>query len=291
MTASMWPHDVALSSADFSALRSIVEREAGLRLPESKREVVAHRVGRRLRARAMPSVGAYLTVLRGGEDRERELRALINELTTNLTSFFREAHHFQFLAASLRRGLLPRRARIWSAACSTGEEPYTIAMVLEELGAEAIAGQIVATDIDTDVLATAARGIYRSEQVAQLAPGRVRGHFLRGVGENAGLCAVRPTLRRRVQFRRFNLCGGLWPPPSQRFDLVFCRNVLIYFERTRQRDVITRLQRCLVPGGVLVLGHSEGLVALELGLEAIGQTIYRVPPGAPRPARTLVRRP
>jgi chemotaxis protein methyltransferase CheR len=203
----------------------------------------------------------------------------INRITTNKTSFFRESHHFDFLKETLIpeiRASGRSQIRIWSAACSSGEEPYSIAMTLREaLGA--INGwdiSILASDIDTEMLERAQAGIYRLEALEELSPERRKAHFLRGYGDFEGCAQVRLEIRRMVEFRRINLVGAFWPPEGI-FDAIFCRNVIIYFGHETQRRILERLARGMRPSGYFFAGHSENLHWMNEVLVPAGVTVYQ----------------
>jgi len=259
-----------LNERDFGTIRRIIADYAGIKLSPQKRNMVYNRLLRRLRARGLSSFGDYLELVQREGSDERE--AFVNALTTNLTAFFREPHHFDLLLAHARQRAGKRGAplRCWSSACSTGEEAWSIAMVLRE--AEC-AGEVLGTDIDTDVLNTAQAGVYRSERAAALAPERLRRHFLRGTGDNDGLVSVRPELRSLVRFGQLNLQSPAWPA-LERFDVIFCRNVVIYFDREYQKKLLSRFADLLVPGGLLMVGHSESFPAAHPGFRSCGRTAY-----------------
>jgi len=262
----------ALTDRDFERVRRLIHDYAGISLSEQKRSMVYNRLVRRLRARGGLQFERYLDLVQDGADGERE--AFVNALTTNLTAFFREPHHFELLAqragaARARRG---GTMRIWSSACSTGEEAWSIAMVMREAGQPA---DILATDIDSDVLATAQEGVYPAERVAGLAARRLHDHFLRGTGANAGSVRIRPELRPLVRFARFNLQGPQWPAPG-RFDVIFCRNVVIYFGREAQQRLAHRLAAALAPGGLLLVGHAESFPSAHPAFRACGRTAYQL---------------
>lgn len=258
-----------LNDRDFATVRELIADYAGIKLSTQKRNMVYNRLLRRLRARGMASFGEYLELVQREGSGERE--AFVNALTTNLTAFFREPHHFELLAAhaqkNARRG---RPLRCWSSACSTGEEAWSIAMVLREAECP---GEVLGTDIDTDVLNTAQAGIYRMERAASLPPERLRRHFLRGTGSNDGLVSLRPELRSMVRFGQLNLQSPAWPA-LESFDVIFCRNVVIYFDREFQKKLLSRLADLLVPGGLLMVGHSESFPAAHPGFRSCGRTAY-----------------
>ena len=241
---------------DFERARSLIYEKAGISLHSGKQAMVYSRLSRRLRDLDLDSVHDYLDRLDAlrGDAAEREWQEFVNCLTTNLTAFFREEHHFPILAAELAaRAREP--VRIWCNAASTGEEPYSLAMtVIESLGPTANV-RIVCTDIDTNVLATAERGVYDAGAKG-LDAVRLKRHFLRGSGANAGRVMVKPELRRLVEFRICNLTDATWSPGAP-FDIVFCRNVMIYFDAPTQRAVLERMHRVVRPGALLFAGHSE----------------------------------
>ena len=259
-----------LGDRDFATVRQLIAEYAGIKLSLQKRNMVYNRLLRRLRARGMSDFGEYLALVQREGSEERE--AFVNALTTNLTAFFREPHHFELLAARASERARKRGPplRCWSSACSTGEEAWSIAMVLRECECP---GEVLGTDIDTEVLNTAHAGVYRSERTGSLSPERLRRHFLRGVGSNDGLVSVRPELRSLVRFGQLNLQSPAWPA-LERFDVIFCRNVVIYFDREFQKRLLTRLADLLVPGGLLMVGHSESFPAAHPGFRSCGRTAY-----------------
>lgn len=263
-----------LTDRDFERVRRLIHEYAGISLSEHKRNMVYNRLVRRLRTCGHSAFGRYLDVVQADRSPERE--AFVNALTTNLTAFFREPHHFELLAARAREPRRPDGAplRVWSSACSTGEEPWSIAMVLREAGCD---GQILATDIDSDVLATAQEGVYTAERAASLPAERLRRHFLRGMGSNDGLMRIRPELRSMLRFAQFNLQAATWP--RAQFDVIFCRNVVIYFDREAQQRLAERLSRALTPGGLLLVGHAESFPASHPAFRSCGRTAYQLRTG------------
>jgi chemotaxis protein methyltransferase CheR len=260
---------IAFSERDFNTVRQLIADYAGIKLSVQKRNMVYNRLLRRLRAHQLNDFGDYLQLVTANASGERE--AFVNALTTNLTAFFREPHHFDLLAAYARDRIGKRRPlRCWSSACSTGEEAWSIAMVLRETGCP---GEVLGTDIDTDVLETAQAAVYRMERTSGLPPERLRQHFLRGTGANDGLVSVRPDLRAMVRFGQLNLQSPVWPA-QERFDVIFCRNVVIYFDREFQKKLLHRLADLLVPGGLLMVGHSESFPAAHPGFRSCGRTAY-----------------
>jgi chemotaxis protein methyltransferase CheR len=273
--------EFVMTQADFDQVRRLIHRHAGINLAEGKQAMVYGRLARRLRDTGHVSFADYLKQLEqavngGGAAAQAELQQFVNCLTTNLTAFFREEHHFSALVEDLR-ALAPRMAaqplRIWCSAASTGEEPHSIAMtVVETLGAGARA-EILATDIDTEVLRTAERGVYAADSRG-LADTRLKRHFQRGTGPNAGRIRVRPELARLLRFAPFNLIKGEWAGLGQPFDIIFCRNVMIYFDNPTQRQVLARMHAVLKPGGLLYVGHSENFSDAREHFRLRGKTVY-----------------
>ncbi|MHB0975510.1 MAG: CheR family methyltransferase [Thiobacillus sp.] len=265
----------AFTPRDFARIRALIYRQAGIALAESKQEMVYSRLARRLRAKGLNSFAEYLDGLENGRDGD-EWEAFTNALTTNLTSFFREAHHFPILAEHLQNMKAP--LSIWCSASSTGEEPYSIAMAAcEAFGTLTPPVSIVATDIDTNVLETAANGVYPIERIDKMAQGRVKRFFQRGKGERSGLVRVRPELRQLVTFKPLNLLAGTWPV-SGPFDAIFCRNVMIYFDKPTQGRILERFVPLLKPEGLLFAGHSENFMYASDAFRLRGKTVYELSP-------------
>jgi len=265
--------EFSFSTADFERVRTLIHQRAGISLHAGKMAMVYSRLSRRLREVGQHSFGAYLQWLERatGAQAEHEWQEFVNCLTTNLTAFFREEHHFPVLAAELAR-LAGRRVRIWCNAASTGEEPYSLAMtVIETLGAKADVS-ILCTDIDTKVLATAARGVYAAD-ARGLTPERLRRHFLRGTGGNSGSIRIKPELARLVEFAPHNLMDQRWSL-GEPFDIVFCRNVMIYFDASTQRGVLERMHGVMRPQGLLFAGHSENFSSSRDLFGLRGKTVY-----------------
>jgi chemotaxis protein methyltransferase CheR len=282
----MTGREIEISDAEFESLRKLVYRATGIALGPQKRQLLQARLGRRLRALGLKSFTEYLQVLAERDPGGEELTRFVNAITTNKTDFFREAHHFHYLAETQVAALRARAARggdrtvrIWSAACSSGEEPYTIAMTLRDtLGPGAGWDvRILASDIDTDVLDRASAGVYSLDQVAPVPEALRKRYFLRGTGTNDGLVQVRAEIRALVTFRHLNFLDDPWPIRS-RFDAIFCRNVLIYFDRPTQARLLERLVAHLKDEGLLFLGHSESVHGLSAGLQHLGQTIHQRAP-------------
>ncbi len=266
--------EAELTEADFGAIVTMVRETAGISLGASKRDLVFGRLNRRLRALGLRSFADYCALLDSPEG-AAERGEMINAITTNLTSFFREPHHFAFLANDILPALLAasenRRLRIWSAACSSGEEPYSIAMVLNRALANKRGwdARILATDIDTNMIATAEAGCYDAERAAAIPT-----EFSRLVARQPdGRVAMSDALKDRIAFRPLNLLDP-WPMRGQ-FDVIFCRNVVIYFEKPVQRTLFERFADILTPDGYLFIGHSETLFRVTDRFESLGRTIYR----------------
>ncbi|KQQ96842.1 CheR family methyltransferase [Massilia sp. Leaf139] len=267
--------------ADFERVRALIYRRAGISLADSKQEMVYSRLARRLRATGIQSFGKYLDDLEAGRLGE-EWEAFTNALTTNLTSFFREAHHFPLLADHVNglRGHGKEPLTIWCSASSTGEEPYSIAMTLcEAFDSLTPPVQIIATDIDTNVLATASEGVYGMERLEKMAPERLKRFFLKGKGRHEGMARVRPELRQLVTFRQLNLLSDSWPlggPNGGQFDAIFCRNVMIYFDKETQRKILARFVPLMKPHALLFAGHSENFLYVSDALRLRGKTVYEL---------------
>jgi chemotaxis protein methyltransferase CheR len=262
---------------DFEALRKLVKQITGINLSDQKRELVYGRLARRLRALQLQTFTQYRDVL--AHDGGREIAQFCNAITTNLTSFFREPHHFEYLReqllAPLADGGAVRRLRIWSAGCSTGEEPYSLAMTILEALPDLRRWdvRILATDLDSDVLERGRRGIYAEDRLKNLTLQR-RARFFRERRERDGLSyEVTPELRSLVTFKQLNLMHAL--PMRGPLDAVFCRNVVIYFDKDTQRDLFSRVAPLQQPGNLLFLGHSESLFKVSEQYSLIGKTVYR----------------
>ncbi|MCX7278378.1 MAG: methyltransferase domain-containing protein [Burkholderiales bacterium] len=242
------------TDADFERVQSLIYKHAGIKLHDGKHAMVYSRLSRRLRETGHASFHEYLGWLERSDG--PEWQEFVNALTTNLTAFFREQHHFEMLAALLKSRPAATPWNVWCSASSTGEEPYSIVMTaMESLGAGA-AFKLAASDIDSKVLASAAQGIYRLDNLKGLDQARMQKFLLRGKGENAGLVRIKPELRRMIDFLSINLIRNDWPFRDP-FDVVFCRNVMIYFDAATQRAVLERIHRVMKPGGMLFVGHAE----------------------------------
>jgi chemotaxis protein methyltransferase CheR len=273
----------ALGDAEFEFIRHVVAENAGIVLGPNKRQLVQGRLARRLRELALRSYQEYCEHVRSSGP--EELVGLINALTTNVTAFYREKHHFDALAEymlpeAMSRNAGSRRLRIWSAGCSTGEEPYCVAMTAADVLPSNASWdlKILATDIDSDVISFAQQGVYPLDRVASLPPERLRTCFQKGTGEQAGKAIIKPHLRTAVTFRVLNLLHN-WPMHGP-FDVIFCRNVMIYFDQTTRERLINRLAQMLAPGGYLCIGHAESIHHVGAPVQLVGRTIYRSVGGA-----------
>lgn len=243
---------------DFDTIRRLIHAHAGIALNDCKQEMVYSRLGRRLRTLGLDSFSAYIEHIKAKDS--EELQIFVNALTTNLTYFFREPHHFTILAEHCKRIALRPPFRIWSAACATGEEVYSIAMSMAELyGGEARQISVLGTDLDTEALSVAAQGIYPMERVESLPAYTRKRFFLKGKGNQAGFARVTDELRAMVRFRQLNLSSPRWDL-NERFAAIFCRNVMIYFDKPTQLHVLSRFVPLLESDGLLFAGHSESLL-------------------------------
>lgn len=269
--------DFEFSDKDFKFIRTLVAEKTGIVLSDAKRDLVYGRLSRRLRHLGIERFSDYCQLLAEGD--EDELVQFVNAITTNLTSFFREPHHFDYLGKTLlpilEKQNTHRKIRIWSAGCSTGEEPYSIAMVVKEMcpRLDRLDVKILATDLDSNVLAKAETGVYDLSRVEGIPKERLRRWFRKGRGENEGTVKVSSELQEMITFRQLNLMQP-WPMKGP-FDVIFCRNVVIYFDKPTQRTLFNRYADLLVDGGHLFVGHSETLFKVTDRFELIGKTVYR----------------
>jgi chemotaxis protein methyltransferase CheR len=255
-----------------------VTAHTGIVLTDAKKDMVYSRLSKRIRKHFDGSFDAFCKAVDDGVKEEQEF--LINAITTNLTAFFRENHHFEFLRDKLIPELLSqkqqsRKIRIWSAGCSTGEEPYSLAMTLSEVIPQ-IANwdvKILATDLDANVVQHAQEGVYTRERISGLEQTRQKRWFRLGKGDNAGMVKVKPELQELIVFKRLNLLHD-WPMKGP-FDVIFCRNVVIYFDKRTQSQLFERYANILTPGGHLFIGHSESLYKVSERYAALGHTVYR----------------
>lgn len=265
--------EIRITQAEFEQFRALMHQAAGVDLPPQKISLVSGRLARRLRALGLASFGDYHRLVSSAGARD-EFERMVDLLTTHETYFFREPKHFDFLADSVLPALgRTRTPRFWSAASSSGEEAYSLAMVLaDRLGGEA-PWEVFGSDISREVVEKARGGVYAMNRIDGIPPDYLRRYCLRGVGSRDGTLQVDEALRRRVRFAQVNLNGNL--AGVGEFDVVFLRNVLIYFDLPTKRRIVERIVRQLRPGGWLFIGHSESLNGLDLGLRQERPTIYR----------------
>lgn len=270
-----------ISATDYEFIRRLVYDHSRINLGHDKVELVCSRLRKRLRTLNMAGFGQYFDFLRSPAG-EEEVTDLLDVISTNVTDFFREPVHFQFM----RETALPEwgQARhrkkgdvfqVWSAACSSGEEPYTLAMTLAEYAREhpGFNWRVTASDLSTRMLDRAREGVYRLERIKLPSPEMLRRYFQRGTGQYEGHARVKPELRHHLEFRHQNLMEPY--PFDFKFDLIFCRNVMIYFDRKTQEALVPRLRNQLDPNGYLFVGHSESLIGIDKALKLIRPSVYR----------------
>jgi len=267
-----------LSDANFECIRQFVSEHTGIVLTDKKKDMVYGRLSKRIHKGNFGSFDAFCDALEAGDEVEHEF--MINAITTNLTAFFREDHHFKYLANTLIPELVEKkghnkRLRIWSAGCSTGEEPYSIAMILKESLPDFYDWdvKILATDLDSNVVEQGKSGVYRAERISGLPDDRIKRWFRRGRGDRSDMVKVSSELQQMISFKRLNLLHE-WPM-SGPFDFIFCRNVVIYFDKETQNVLFERYADILVPDAHLFIGHSETLYKVSTRFDSLGQTIYR----------------
>ena len=269
--STLGEHDYHYTRADFEKIRALIYKHAGITLADGKWQLVYSRLSRRLRVLELQSFSDYIALLTPGS---HEWQSFINALTTNLTAFFREPHHFPILARHARN-LKRRPIRIWSAASSSGEEAYSIAITMAELFERLDAPvEILASDVDTQVLEQGRSGIYPLERLDKMPIEQKRRFFHKGGGDRQGFARVVPALQEMVTFRQFNLLGQQWSFEHP-FDAIFCRNVMIYFDKPTQRALLERFMRVLQPDGLFFAGHSESFFHATDIIASIGKTVYR----------------
>ena len=272
---------LTISDAEFRQLREFIHAHTGIALSEHKKALVCSRLSKRLRHHGLPRYSDYYVLLVENDPEGMELMAMINAITTNKTDFFREPHHFRFLAEQVfpaykQNPHRERPLRMWSAAASTGEEAYSLAMTAREampsFNEQDI--RLLATDIDTDVLSRAASGIYTHTQASQIPEALLRRYFLKGKGTHEGEVMAKPLLKSLVHFHWLNLLEDPWPM-QEKFDVIFCRNVLIYFDKPTQQKLFQRLAGALRKDGYLMLGHSEAMHGWDNIFKPVGYSIYQ----------------
>ncbi|WP_366141916.1 CheR family methyltransferase [Propionivibrio sp.] len=268
--------EFAFTTGDFERVRKLIYEHAGISLSTAKQDMVYSRLARRLRETRLQSFGDYLALLERGDKNEWE--KFVNSLTTNLTSFFREPHHFPLFAEHLKKLQGRSPIKVWCSAASTGEEPYSIAItVVETFNSFNVPVSIVASDLDTNVLATAAKGVYPLDRVDKLSPERLSRFFVRGTGVQDGFFTVRPELRRMLSFQRLNLLEPNWSLRGP-LDALFCRNVMIYFDKPTQYKILSRFAPLMSDNGLLFAGHSESFLHAADLFRSLGKTVYELTP-------------
>ena len=268
--------EFVFTDKDFETIRRIVGERTGIMLADGKRDMVYGRLARRLRALGLSRFDEYCRIVADGSD-QAELSELVNAITTNLTAFFRENHHFEFLANTLLPELIrkkpEKRMRIWSAGCSSGEEPYSIAMVVKEVVPSNWDVKILATDLDSNMVARAKNGVYEEKRVSGIGKQRLKRWVMKGGGQNDGMIRMSDDLRNIITFKQLNLMNR-WPMKGP-FDFIFCRNVVIYFSKDTQRVLFNRFADMLPDQAYMFIGHSESMFNVCDRFKLIGKTIYR----------------
>jgi chemotaxis protein methyltransferase CheR len=269
--SSLQSREFEWTDSDFDKIQTLIYAKAGISLHDGKHAMVYSRLSRRLRETGHPSFKSYLAWLEATEG--PEWQEFVNALTTNLTSFFREAHHFEMFSEYLQSTPPNRRWTVWCAAASTGEEPYSIAMTATEALGLQNDFSLIASDIDSKVLAAADRGIYKAESLKGVSQSQLQRFFLRGTGSNSGMVRVRPELKKLIDFMVVNLIHKNWPFKDP-FDAVFCRNVMIYFDAETQRKVLEGIHKVMKPGALLFVGHAENFGDSKDLFVLKGKTVY-----------------
>ncbi len=273
--SSVYEREFEFTPRDFEYIRKLVSERTGIVLGDHKTDLVYSRISRRLRQLKLSSFNDYLAIIEKGDD--TELVEFTNALTTNLTAFFREPHHFDYLAETLLPDLLrnkqDKKLRIWSAGCSSGEEPYSIAMVVREIIPASWDVRILATDLDSNMVSKARAGVYTLERVEGISKQRLKRWVLRGKGEKSALVKMSSKLQELITFKQLNLMHE-WPLRGP-FDFIFCRNVVIYFDKETQKKLFSQFADVLRPDGHLFIGHSESLYKVSDRYKLIGKTIYQ----------------
>jgi len=270
-TSALQNREFVWTPADFSRIKDLIYKHAGISLHDGKHAMVYSRIARRLRETGHESFKDYLDWLERSGSAD-EWQEFVNALTTNLTSFFRENHHFVELTRIVRES--PTRDwKIWCSAASTGEEPYSIAITMADVLGLTGRFQIWASDIDTKVLHTASRGVYKLDGLKNLSTAQLQKYFLKGKGNNSGMARVRPELQKHLNFFTLNLIEDSWSLREE-FDIVFCRNVMIYFDNATQRQVLARIHRLMKPKSTLFVGHAENFSDARSLFVLRGKTVY-----------------
>ncbi|MBL8497601.1 chemotaxis protein CheR [Nitrosomonas sp. JL21] len=266
--------EYAFTQADFERIKNLIYKRAGISLSSSKQNMVYSRLARRLRANGFNNFQDYLNFLEKGNPAEWE--AFTNALTTNLTAFFREQHHFPILEKHIEKRKNQNKIQLWCSASSTGEEPYSMAMAMVEVFKSFTPPvHILATDLDTSVLAKAQLGIYPLDKLEKIPKEKLRQFFLKGKGAQSGSARVRPELRNMITFRQLNLLDESWPIRGP-FDAIFCRNVMIYFDKPTQYKILKKFVPLLAPDGLLFAGHSESFQHASDLFKLREKTVYEL---------------
>jgi chemotaxis protein methyltransferase CheR len=275
-----------LSDNEFRRFSNLIYQQCGINLPKAKRTMLSVRLNKRLKALGIPTYQRYFEYVTSGQGKTSELVQMINVVSTNKTDFFREEKHFNFLSSEAlprlqgdKHATSGRPLNVWSAGCSSGEEPYTLAMVLEEYFEKQNSGtySVLATDISTRVLSTAQKAIYPNDAVKTVPQKLKQKYLMRGKGRQAGYVRVVPELRKNVTFKRLNLTEGRNFGLKKMMDIIFCRNVIIYFDRPTQIRLFEKFYRQLAPGGYLFIGHSETLHGINEQFVPVAVAVYEKP--------------
>jgi len=271
---------ISMDTESFERLTNFVTREYGIKLPTSKKSMLESRLNKKIKTLGASSYKDFLDIIFSDAGKKEHLYNVIDLITTNKTDFFREAAHFCFLSDEFLPAYISRKnfgtLKIWSAGCSTGEEPYTIVMMMEELKKQitSTAYHLLATDVSVRALQTAFQGIYPLERIDPVPLHLKQNYFLRSRA-NPKVVRVKPEFRKRIQFKRLNLMNEDFGIAPADLDVIFCRNVLIYFDKKIQEKVIRKFCRHLKPGGLLLLGHSESMVGMTVPLKQVRPTVYQ----------------
>lgn len=272
---------LVMDAESFTRLSTYVTREYGIKLPLAKKSMLESRLNKKVKSLGLQSYKEFIDFIFSDEGKKNELLHVIDLITTNKTDFFREAAHFNFLTNDFLPNYENERGRnnlkIWSAGCSTGEEPYTIIMALEEYKRKHIdtTYSVIASDVSVRVIKTAFQGIYEIEKTDPIPMDLKRRYFLRSKS-NPRLVRVKPEFRRKIEFKRINFMNSHFGLQENAYDMIFCRNVLIYFDKLTQEGVIKKFCNHLKPGGLLFLGHSESIIGMNLPLKQIKPTVYKL---------------
>lgn len=270
-----------MDDESFDKLSSYVTQEYGIKLPPTKKSMLESRLNKKVTSLGFDSYQPFLKYVFGKEGKLKELPHVIDLITTNKTDFFREPAHFDYLTRRFLPDYLQNNRhhplKVWSAGCSSGEEPYTILMVLEEFkkASGSFNYSILASDICTRALQAAYQGIYSSDRISMIPDDIKRSYFLKGKDPSNPLVRIKPEYRKKINYRKINLIHNFHGTTTMNFDIIFCRNVLIYFDKAVQEKVINRLAGCLKPGGLLFLGHSESTMGMKVPFKQISPTIYQ----------------